>query len=463
MAEWLHIHLPALQLDSHYSAQQAAVLFNETDRTILAVTRAAQQLGIEPGMNLSAAFMLAESLELQAYHEHAQQQWLERIALLGYQVCGNVLLHKQGVSLRIDDVRQLYQGNIKPLWHPLAQWLQQYQLRFQSIRVRTPLQGLLLAPTQPYNKAPILSSEQAAKLLQQLPLTHCQLPPRTLDKLQHSGLQQLGQLLALPLGSIQRRFGKWLHQWLQDLQQARPNEQAWFVPKQQFHEQVELNREAQSASAIRFPVRPILDALETWLASQKLSATGLLLTLLNRQRAPIQQLTIQASTPLVTAQDWLTLLDLQLERCQLKEPALYLTLQAQGVNAQQDQTTDLFESCNAMRPAQLLDLLAAKLGAEAVQYFTGEADPRPERACQTAQHGLTSLPTQQQTALWLAPIQGTNISQWQLLRHSQRVHTGWWELESCKRDYYFAQHQDGRYGWLFRDAQGEWFLQGYVG
>ncbi|WP_119396495.1 Y-family DNA polymerase [Salinibius halmophilus] len=463
MAEWLHVHLPALQLDSRYAQQQPAVLFNQADRTVLAATRAAEQLGIEPGMSLSAAFMLAEELALQAFHQTSQQQWLERIALLGYRLCGNVLVHEQGISLRIDDVRQLYRGNIKPMWQPFALWLQQYQLRFQSIRVQTPLQGLLLAPTQPLNKAPILSSEQAAKLLQQLPLTQCQLPPRTLDKLEHSGLQRLGELLALPTGSVQRRFGKWLQQWLQDLRHARPNEQAWFSPKKQFRERIELNREAQSAAAIKFPIRPLLDTLETWLASQKLCATGLAITLLNRQRERIQQLTIHASTSLIKAEEWLPLIDLQLERCQLNEPALYIEFSALGVSAQSRATEDLFEQASGMRPAQLLDLLSAKLGNEAVQHFTGEADPRPERACQVAQHGMAQLPTQHATAFWLVPIQSTHIEQWQLLHHSQRIHTGWWELESSKRDYYFAQHQDGRFGWLFRDAQGEWFLQGYVG
>lgn len=463
MAEWLHLHFPALQLDCLHAQHEPAVLFNEVSREVLATTDAAQALGITCGMSLSAAFMLAETLALQSYQPSVQQQWLERVALLGYQLCGNVILHEQGISMRLDDVRQLYRGNIKALWQPLAKRLQRFHLRFHSIRVQTPLQGLLLAPTQPSNRAPLLTSSQAAKLLQQLPLSQCNLPPRTLDKLQHSGLQVLGQLLALPSGSVQRRFGKQLQQWLTDLQQPRPTEQEWFEPASKFREKIELNREAQSASAIRFPIRPILDTLETWLVSQKLTATGIELRLLNRQRELIQVVKIQASEALVRADDWLPLLDLQLERCQLSQPVLHLQVQALGVSRQQNTVHDLFQQPSGMRPSQLLDLLSAKLGTDAVQCFTGEPDPRPERACQTAQHGLDALPVSQASAFWLTPIQSTSIKQWQLLRHSQRVHTAWWELESSKRDYYFAKHLDGRYGWLFRDAQGDWFLQGYVG
>jgi protein ImuB len=42
-----------------------------------------------------------------------------------------------------------------------------------------------------------------------------------------------------------------------------------------------------------------------------------------------------------------------------------------------------------------------------------------------------------------------------------RVQSGWWS-ERVERDYFYAERVDGCLLWLYREANGRWFLQGQV-
>jgi hypothetical protein len=41
------------------------------------------------------------------------------------------------------------------------------------------------------------------------------------------------------------------------------------------------------------------------------------------------------------------------------------------------------------------------------------------------------------------------------------VQSGWWS-DRIERDYFYAEQADGGLLWLYREAAGQWFLQGLV-
>jgi protein ImuB len=49
---------------------------------------------------------------------------------------------------------------------------------------------------------------------------------------------------------------------------------------------------------------------------------------------------------------------------------------------------------------------------------------------------------------------------YRLLQGPERIESGWWDGLSVKRDYFSAESRTGQRCWLFRTANGEWFMHG---
>jgi protein ImuB len=59
------------------------------------------------------------------------------------------------------------------------------------------------------------------------------------------------------------------------------------------------------------------------------------------------------------------------------------------------------------------------------------------------------LPTPEPLAEQISIIQGP-----------ERFVTGWWDGDEMTRDYFIARSQTGRWLWVFRNQQRQWFLHG---
>ena len=135
-----------------------------------------------------------------------------------------------------------------------------------------------------------------------------------------------------------------------------------------------------------------------------------------------------------------------------------------------------------------MDQLRARLGDEVCETLTVQDQHHPQWAQQAQRAGqaVTNQPATQgrlkkSRPLWLLPEpkpllmhkspyqdkeQNTEQDKEQnqpelvLLHGPERIRTGWWQA-GIFRDYYVARLSNGAHGWVFVDAQQQWYLHGY--
>ncbi|HUX24379.1 MAG TPA: DNA polymerase Y family protein, partial [Burkholderiales bacterium] len=120
------------------------------------------------------------------------------------------------------------------------------------------------------------------------------------------------------------------------------------------------------------------------------------------------------------------------------------------------------------RTAALIERLQARLGDGAVYGLDSVADHRPERAQRRrppadapgqVPAGLVARPA------WLLAVPRPWPSATQrLLSGPERIESGWWDGEDCRRDYHLAAGAAGETVWVYRDLRtGTWYLHGLFG
>jgi len=61
------------------------------------------------------------------------------------------------------------------------------------------------------------------------------------------------------------------------------------------------------------------------------------------------------------------------------------------------------------------------------------------------------------------PPQPLTVTPQAWLNGPERLQGGWWDGDYVRRDYYIARLESGRRAWLFRNAEGQWFIHGWFG
>ena len=138
--------------------------------------------------------------------------------------------------------------------------------------------------------------------------------------------------------------------------------------------------------------------------------------------------------------------------------------------------------------SELVDLLAARLGEEALSILRSVDDPRPERAWALlpavgdSRRRSAPAATRTNRPLWLLALpRPVAIADFELLAGPERIETGWWDGGAVRdpgaetgnskrkelRDYFVAVSQSGARCWLYRHQPAQpqqsdaWFLHGY--
>jgi protein ImuB len=229
---------------------------------------------------------------------------------------------------------------------------------------------------------------------------------------------------------------------------------------------------------------------------------------LHHERAEPVRLVVGLSRPRRSAPYLGMLLRTQLERVQLAEPVVAVSLHAVMVEPLADNQHDLFETERAHEEelSALIDRLSNRLGPEAVTRPLLLADAQPEYACRfepvvPARHEQQAAPGKEKARprrkakraaapplftpdaghrplrLWPRPALIQVLAmlgevplkfRWQGEEHRivrlwgpERIATGWWRGQDVQRDYYIVATQRGPRFWIFRQPQdGRWFLHG---
>ncbi|SDL95150.1 protein ImuB [Oryzisolibacter propanilivorax] len=343
--------------------------------------------------------------------------------------------------------------------------------------------------------------------------------------LAHLGCRTWGALRSLPRAGVARRFGQ---DCLTAMDQAwGTQEQAWdwLQLPEAFDLQLELPAPVDSAPALLQYGQHLLDALQAWLRARQQGVLVLelawqhALRRVDGQRLPDwQSLVLRTAEPLRDMAHLRRLLSERLARQVLAAPAGRLALRSRQTAPLHAGTRGLLppaagvDDCPPGEPwHQLLERLAARLGAASLHTPELHADHRPERMQRWHMPALaqphrplsaaarrmppsSGAPVQaggsasddgacgnKRAALWpgwlVRPPQALRLQGDRPLLHDQplvllagpeRIEAGWWEPHGgehgqglARRDYFVAHNALAGWVWIFRDrASGAWFLHG---
>ncbi len=520
---WLAICIPdfALQLALRGSADAAPLLALSHQGRLLAVSPAAQQAGLEPGLSCSTALALAPHLQQLDYDPLAEDRSLRALAAWALQFTPRLSLRlpdqtransaSAGLVLDIAQSLRLF-GGLKPLASRVREGLARAGCTARLAFAPTATAAWLMACHRDGLQAS--HSEALAVCLARLPVSLLDGAVTHIDDLLSLGARSIGDLLQLPRAGLSRRFGRSM---LDELDQAlghSPEHWPSFEAPAHFDADLQLPAPIEHTEALGFAAQRLLEPLCGWLAARQAGARGFKLQLKHERQAQTT-LTVRLSSPAQAIERLTTLLREHLQRTRLSAPVSGIALSCDSIDALQLHSHELFSGGQDTGDdmARLLERLQTRLGPDTINRLYRVAEHRPEYAHRF--EPLHDWPTRPETVpraasdasgisrkrpqpgmpaalpadapglprpLWLLaqPLsiqERNNRPFWQgplaLLAGPERIEAGWWDGKLVQRDYFIAENDSHRLFWIYRErATGKssnttegsgWFVQGYFG
>ena len=447
-------------------ANRPAVLVH--DNRVFKADDRALDAGIAIGSTLATAYSIAPELDHLPYDAELEAKRLEALGQATYRFSSQVslvlpdaLLIEGGASLRLFRGNNVLRGAVSQLYTRLGH-------AHRLATAPTPLAALILARAglggQPGD--PMTTVRTA-------PLSTMGLAEKALERLANMGMTRIGQLLKLPLGELGKRFSEELVADIERLTGRRADPRESIAPAERFHRVKHLLEPIRGKNALLFPMRRLADELAHWLNARCLGARTLIWSF-----APFAgqalALEVRFASPRTDTKSFLALTRLQLDRAQLPEEVVTVSLRAGQVVPLSLASEDLLalnDDHGGASRAELVDRLTAKLGTEAVAGLCTADDHRPELAWRRQSpigrrrpKAMPASKTETDRPLWLLdPPRPVNAKRFKLLCGPERIDVGWWEngTRTLERDYFVATAQSGARCWLYRDREQRWYLHGY--
>ncbi|MFM2590442.1 Y-family DNA polymerase [Vibrio sp. TBV020] len=463
MQSWLYLHFPTLQLDGLFSEQTSLPLAIVEPKRFKVVQRnaIAQEQGIELGMGLGSASALCHQLQVHPYDESIEQQALLNIAQWLYMVTSDICLFPpQGVLLKVTNMLSLY-GGLEPYWQRVSEHLNQLDVHYQFSTGFSPFSAMLLSKAN----IGLLSLERPVIMdaLKPFPLWATELDAKKVDKLQRVGVATLRDLLEIPMQEIARRFDIDLVNYIGRLLGQFKHPIDFYHPPEQFQSYKELLFDIENVQWLERPLSKLLEKLEVFLTLRNQVGYELELVLHQRDKGDSTVSFYSASGDYLSAR-WMTLCKLTMESLQLEAPVQGLTLRLIRSGELESTSADLFKGFQGEQTElELIGLLQAKLGKESVRKSAHSHDPRPEKStflCDPTlpiPHKVASKKLRPNFMLQNPEPLSDKVS---LIQGPERFVTGWWDGEDMTRDYFVARSDKGRWLWVFRNQDMQWFTHG---
>ena len=307
------------------------------------------------------------------------------------------------------------------------------------------------------------------------------------------GCGTLGELRRLPRPGLQRRCGGALLELLDAAYGLAPELFEWIAPPETFHARLELFDRVDDAELLLAGARRLLLQLVGWLTARQLAVERITLRLEHergRVARPPTCVEVVLAEPAWRDEHLVRLLKERLAKLVLDAPVIGLGLEALQVQPMAPPSESLFPEPGGTEDdrMRMLELLAARLGADNVLQPVPKADYRPEQA-------NAWVPVQQKVSdkardarippdtmqlprpTWLLakpiallmrnhrPFYGSSL---RMASNPERIEAGWWNGPQT-RDYFIAEGQDHTLYWVYRerigadDAEPRWFLHGLFG
>ncbi|WP_203301064.1 Y-family DNA polymerase [Marinobacter sediminum] len=470
---WLYLHFPHLLLDHIRRTREetgALVIVEGSGQKVIQACPEARDQGVHGGMRLKTAISLVPELGTVRADQQQEARILEDQARWLYRYAAHiVLVPPDGLMAEIGSLQRLY-GGLPAAWQTVEQALDERQLIAWPGLGHTPLAARLIARA---GKGECTDDKgHIQRTLGQMPLLAAEFDARTCTRLQRLGLNTLGEVFALPAAELARRLSPETLARVQKIQGTRPDPQAPWQPPHHFRQQADFVQEIEQSQGLLFPLQRILAELEEDLCWRQQETDSLLLVLQHRHEEP-SRLRIRTSGPEHRAEAFLNLVRLRFEQHPLRAPVMSLQLSVKRfLGREADTGQDLLGESQDLNEAwhTLMSRLQARLGDQALQQLSPQADHRPERAWTASGVQRNNRPAATMNdqlprrPLWL--LQGPQPlteapTAW--FAGPERISGGWWDGQRVHRDYYIAQLHNGQLAWVFRDVRDGWFVHGWFG
>lgn len=489
---------PRAKSEPQSSAEPPLVTVARTGNRVLvtAVCEKARALGLHPGMAATQARALVPGLDVRdadpdedkallgALALYAARRWTPRASLSG----------SDGLFLDLTGVSHLFGGEERMCAH-ILRFCARAGYRARIAVAGTPGAAHALARFGP---APLHLCRPGgeAEALAPLPIAALRLEEDALATARRLGLERIGDLVAMPRGPLQRRFGR---QVLIRLDQAlggasEPIEPV--VPEETPVAEMRFAEPIATPEAIEQAMATLMTRLIETLAKAGLGAR--ILTLIgDRVDGEAQRITVGTARATRDARHLLRLLRMKIETI---EPGYGLdALRLIALRAEPLGPEALAGALTGEAPsadlAPLVDRLASRLGARALFRLSAVESDVPERSVRrTAPLGAThpwpnfprpvrllSPPERVENVVALLPDLPPRRFTWRgrpyrIARADgpERIFGEWWrrtaEAEAV-RDYFQVEDESGERFWLYRRGDGvdaatgdlSWYLHGVFG
>ncbi len=337
----------------------------------------------------------------------------------------------------------------------------------------------------------IESGQQTSALLSLQPIS-LRLEPETAERLEKLGLRQISSFINMPRPALRRRFGT---QILTQLDKALGQEEEAIIPLiplQLFQERLPCLEPIVTAKGIEIALERLLKNLCLRLLKEE---KGLRKAVLKCYRidGKIEQIEIGTNRPSSNAKHLFKLFEIRIESI---EPALGIelftmdALQLEELDAKQEKLWEQEGGLNNTALSELLDRIAGRTGASAINRYVPAEHYWPERSYKLAASIHESAQTNWKTGrprplqiLWKPqPIEVTApipdyppmLFRYKGTLHKiikadgpERIEQEWWLQQGQHRDYYWVEDEEGNRYWLFRlghydtTKSYQWFIHGF--
>jgi protein ImuB len=459
-----------------------ATVVSERGRRVL-VDTGRDADGVRAGMTLSEARAILPSLDAvdidlnACAREHA---WLARVCQRRF-APKTGLLGDRGIWIDARGAAHLF-GGVVPLLDGVVDLFDRLGYRVRVACGATAGEAWALAAFATPDGDALVGGAPAATLAP-LPVAALRLDTDTTASLRELGVRTIGDLLALERAAVAARFGSAVARRVDEVTGRLDEKLIAIEAIGRIVAAVDFAGSTDRQDAVLFGLRRLTNAFEALLGAAGLAARTIVLTMARAGASdpppPATRITLPCSAPTTTAESFFALLRERVERVDLTDPVVSLSLEATDTTAHQPRQLRLFESADGPdeRLGTLRDRLAARFGDDAVHLpryaethipedrigSTGaeSAAPDPARPATLLARPLPIEVTVDTASTMPTRIRGGGVDGAIIAcRGPERIVSNWWAAETA-RDYYEVVLADGRHVWVFLNRlTGEWRLHG---
>jgi protein ImuB len=338
--------------------------------------------------------------------------------------------------------------------------------------------------------SPIVPTGKQSQAIAGLPPASLRLEPEILERLQKLGFRTIGPLLSMPAPTLRRRFGTTLLLRLDQALGKIDEVLVPIVPPVPYTERLPCLEPIKTVVGIEIAIEKLLSALCLRLQAEGKGLRKAVLKCIRIDGRTVQT-GIATNRGSHSVSHLLKLFGLQIARI---EPALGIELfvleasKVDDMETVQEQIWAVDRGLADTALTELLDRVAGKVGAEAIQRYLPAEHYWPERSIKVA----ASL-TEEPQAAWpeqmrpirllhtpesievmaLVPDNPPKTFTYKGKRHDiikadgpERIGREWWQDKGEHRDYFIVEDSEGQRYWVFRSGHydggdARWYLHGY--